>query len=133
MVRVIPDTQEAEESVTEESVCVQNVTSTTSEIILGVPQGSILDPLLFIMYFNDLSQICPSNVTCQMYADHALLYVNSPNRQQVVQDLSAAMLKISNRILIYTSIFQSKCVCSFLKHLVRTQNWMCLCWKHLSK
>ena len=40
----------------------------------GVPQGSVIGPLLFIFYVNDISSISLSNGTLSLFADDVLLY-----------------------------------------------------------
>ena len=47
---------------------VNGVSSKTEGIDVGVPQGSCLGPLLFLIYVNDLPQAV-QNLTVSMYAD----------------------------------------------------------------
>ena len=42
----------------------------------GVPQGSILRPVLFNLYVNDLSSALSSEVVCHQYADDTTMYTH---------------------------------------------------------
>ncbi len=55
-------------------VSIQNYNSAPLSISTGVPQGSILGPLLFTLYINDLPSVCP-NTNIQMYADDTVIYI----------------------------------------------------------
>ena len=48
------------------------VRSRTKPISSGVPQGSVLGPLLFILYFRDLPSVVQA--TCKMFADDTMVY-----------------------------------------------------------
>ena len=57
-------------------VCIDSQSSEELEITSGVHQGSILDPLLFIVYVNDLPRSL-KHCSVNMYADDTAIYLGS--------------------------------------------------------
>ena len=51
------------------SVVYQNHKSRSFRVRRGVPQGSVLGPVLFSLFINDLPASLPSSVSCSLYAD----------------------------------------------------------------
>jgi hypothetical protein len=45
-------------------------------VISGVPQGSVLEPNLFIVYINYIHTVCCHDTALLLFADDAKLYSN---------------------------------------------------------
>ena len=56
------------------NVSVIGISSKQTDCIRGIPQGSIMGPLLFIIYINDLPNVVSCRTKISMYADDTALY-----------------------------------------------------------
>ena len=59
-------------------VVYQNHKSRSFRVRRGVPQGSILGPVLFSLFINDLPASLPFSVSCSLYADDLAIWSSSP-------------------------------------------------------
>ena len=71
-------------------VSFENTKSYTSSIDIGVPQGSILGPLLFILYVNDLHNITDRLLLVQ-FADDTSIFATGSSLPQVVSTIEHEM------------------------------------------
>ena len=62
-------------------------------IVCGVPQGSILGLLLFLVYINDLPTWCLSS-TPRMYADDTCLTLSARNPEDLQSQLNSDLVEI---------------------------------------
>ena len=70
-------------------VNVEGVTSEWKDVISGIPQGSVLGPLLFVIFINDLPYEAKYNV-CKLFADDCKIYggVNTTSQNKLQLDLN---------------------------------------------
>ena len=77
---------------TQRTKCNNNFLSSSNPVSLGVPQGSTLGPLLFILYVNDLYHIKHVfNVKLKMYADDTVIYAHGNSVSEVKKNLQLCL------------------------------------------
>ena len=74
---------------------VGNFTSTPSYVSVGVPQGSVLGPLLFLIYINDLPDIL-QNTKSSLFADDTVVYTTAPSADHLTVALNEDLNNVRN-------------------------------------
>jgi exonuclease III len=102
-------------------VILNNVLSDTGDVKFGVPQGSILGPLLFILYINDMSLNLVHSIL-HKYADDTSLSAYANTVDELQNKVSSDLQYIeswceNNRMVINTA--KSKCmiICTYQKRM----------------
>ena len=74
-------------------VSIGNVVSGQKSITCGVPQGSVLGPLLFLLYINDFSNSATS-LDFHLFADDSNLFYSNRNLEVLESNLNEQLLKV---------------------------------------
>lgn len=78
-----------------QSVSIKNSLLSSMPVFNGVPQGSILGPLLFVIFFNDLPDVL-ENCRVIKYADDTVVYFSHSNKSVVMSTLTKELSNISS-------------------------------------
>ena len=75
-------------------VIFQNHKSRFFRVRRGVPQGSVLGPVLFFLFISNLSASLPSSVSCSLYADDLAIWSSSPSVPTAVEATQGALFRL---------------------------------------
>ena len=80
-----------------------------TDVTSGVPQGSVLGPILFLLYINDINENVQSSI--RLCTDDSIIYrkINSNIDHQIIQTDLIQFEKWSDKLQIQLNIL-SKCV-----------------------
>ena len=84
---------------------VEGMESSPSKVLSGVPQGTVLGPLFFLIYINDISKGLSEGTKIRLFADDSLLYrtIETPSDSATLQnDLNTLQLWEKNGKLNFT-------------------------------
>ena len=71
-----------------QKVIVEGMASSPKPVLSGVPQGTVLGPLLFLVYINDINEGLSQGTKIKLFADDSLLYrtIKTPLDAKILQD-----------------------------------------------
>ena len=116
-------------------VVYQNHKSRSFRVRRGVPQGSVLGPVLFSLFINDLPASLPSSVSYSLYADDLAIWSSSPSVPTAVETTQGALFRLERWSEHWClPLNPSKCEASFFSvdsHQINLQPNLLLLGSHL--
>ena len=78
----------------------QNHKSRSFRVRRGVPQRSVLRPVPFSLFINDLPASLPSSVSCPLYANDLAIWSPSPSVPTAVEATQGALFRLERGLSI---------------------------------
>ena len=88
-----------------QKVSINNTCSSYKFITAGVPQGSVLGPMLFLIYINDISETLTG--IARLFADETSLSFSSADPVEIERILNQDLSKLSTRAKIWLVLFNA--------------------------
>ena len=104
----------------EQYVMYDGALSSKKVISCGVPQGSILGPLLFLLYINDLAGVSKLFLTI-LFADDTNLFCTGKNLQILITDTNHELIKICTWLNVNQLSLHIKRICYVVRKIKQFQ------------
>ena len=110
-----------------QTVCLKGKYSATLPVSNGIPQGSVLGPLLFTLYINDLP-LHISSTSCDLFADDTTLHCTDVTVESIEMRLNQSLTELehwcrSNSMIVNPQKSESMLIASRQKmQLLQTKN-----------
>ena len=112
-------------------VVVNNQSSSEQKVVSGVPQGSVLGPLLFVLYINDLPDKLESSSL--MFADDTKIF-KAINSENDIQALQRDLIKLEEWSSIWLLKFHpDKCKVLTIGNLERIERPVLFCMSYIEQ
>lgn len=74
---------------------IHNVRSSIKTVICGIPQGSTLGPLLFLLYINDIVN-SSDKLSFRIFADDTNIFASSKNAKELESTINQELVRVKN-------------------------------------